>query len=203
MNKPILTIAALSLLILTAFTLPTKDSRSGEKSVPVKSLQQEQAQIQWLSLEEADKQMKESPKKLYVDVYTDWCGWCKVQDRKTFAHPEIIKLMNKYFYAVKFDAESRDSLKFNGKKYGFMPKMGRKGLNSWAHRFARKNGRLGYPTSLFFSPEFQRLDVLSTYLDPSQMEKILTYYGEDYPAKGISWAQFVASFQGKIPPSQG
>lgn len=200
MNKFSFTLAGLSLLLLTAFTVSTPE---GENSVPVKSSKQEQAQIQWLSLEEADQQMKENPKKLYVDVYTDWCGWCKVQDRKTFTHPEIVKLMNKYYYAVKFDAESRDSLKFNGKKYGFMPKMGRKGLNSWAHRFARKNGRLGYPTSLFFNEGFQRLDVLATYLDPSQMEKVLTYYGEDYPAKGISWAQFVASFQGKIPPSQG
>lgn len=186
----------------------TTDTNTGsggsENAVPVATDESKEEKpeiakkIQWLTLEEAEAKMQENPKKLYVDVYTDWCGWCKVQDRKTFTHPEIIRLMNTHFYAVKFDAEGRDSVSFDGKGYGYMRTMGRNGLNEWAHRYARNNGSLGYPTSIFFNEKLQRMQVLATYLNAEQMEMILTYFGKDYPEKGVSWEQFTATFQGKI-----
>ena len=173
-----------------AYEKPVETPAKPEKTAPTK--------ITWMTLEEAQAAMKEEPKKLYVDVYTDWCGWCKVQDRKTFKNPEIISLMSEHFYAVKFDAEGRDSVTFNGKKFGFMPRMGRNGLNAWAHRYARNNGSLGYPTSIFFNEELQREQILATYLSPSQMERVLTYIGQDYASKGLTWEQFLSTFQGNV-----
>ncbi|MCB0736040.1 MAG: DUF255 domain-containing protein [Bacteroidetes bacterium] len=177
----------------------SKNNYDNSGETAAKPIKQVPSKITWMTLEEAQEAMKKEPKKLYVDVYTDWCGWCKVQDRKTFVNPEIISLMDEHFYAVKFDAEGRDSVMFDGKNFGYMPRMGRNGLNGWAHRYARNNGSLGYPTSLFFNENLERVQVLATYLDPQQMEKVLTYIGKDYGSKGVTWEQFVASFQSNIP----
>jgi thioredoxin-related protein len=75
------------------------------------------AAINWVSLEEAEKLVKENPKKIFVDVYTNWCGWCKVMDRTTFSDPEIIEYVNENYYAVKLNAEDNAPIKFMGKTY--------------------------------------------------------------------------------------
>ena len=68
--------------------------------------------VKWYSFEEAVELNKTKPKKILVDVYTDWCGWCKKMDQNTFSHPVIAEYINKNFYAVKFDAESKEAIKF-------------------------------------------------------------------------------------------
>ncbi|MGL4598391.1 MAG: thioredoxin family protein, partial [Bacteroidia bacterium] len=73
--------------------------------------------IHWYTLEEAQALSDKEPRKLFVDMYTSWCGWCKVMDANTFANPTIAKYMNEHYYCVKFDAETRDTVVFNGQKF--------------------------------------------------------------------------------------
>src|SRR5690242_3074537 len=72
----------------------------------------ENKEIEWISFAEAEKRMKQEPRKVWIDVYTDWCGWCKVLDKKVFTNPDVIDYMNKKFYAIKFNAERQDSIEF-------------------------------------------------------------------------------------------
>lgn len=73
--------------------------------------------INWMSFEEAIKLNQKEPRKIIVDVYTDWCGWCKKMDRDTFTNEEVIDYINKHFYAVKFNAETTDTIIYNKKMY--------------------------------------------------------------------------------------
>ena len=73
--------------------------------------------INWMSFEEAVELNKKEPKKIIVDVYTDWCGWCKKMDSQTFTNEEVINYINQHFYAVKFNAETNDTIIFNHKMY--------------------------------------------------------------------------------------
>ena len=79
-------------------------------------------QIKWMTWNEAiaaqkldrdnhNKNKKENPapKKIFLDIYTGWCGWCKKMDRSTFKAAEVVRYMNKYFYAVKLDAEMTET----------------------------------------------------------------------------------------------
>ena len=73
--------------------------------------------IKWLSLQEADSLYQKNPKPIFIDVYTDWCGWCKRMDATTFQDDNIAQYLNTNFYPVKLDAETNDSIRFQGKMY--------------------------------------------------------------------------------------
>jgi len=131
-------------------------------------------EIEWISFEEAEKRMQKEPRKVWIDVYTDWCGWCKVMDKKTFTHPEVIKYINTKYYAVKFNAERTDSFSFAGKKWGFMPEYKANGL-----AVQLMNGQMSYPTSVVMVENFQNPSAIPGYLAVPQIEPILKYIAED------------------------
>ena len=96
------------------------------------------AQIKWNTIEQASE-AKIGTKLYFIDFYTSWCGYCKKMDKETFTNPTVAKIMNKYYYPVKFDAESSKTFTWFGKSYG--PGQGRRNNT---HEFAR--GVRGYPT---------------------------------------------------------
>lgn len=77
-----------------------------------------QEQITWMKFEEAIAANAKSPKMILVDVYTDWCGWCKKMDKETFVDPAVVAHLKKNFYAVKLNAEDTNrKFEFMGKTY--------------------------------------------------------------------------------------
>lgn len=79
-----------------------------------------QKKVNWLSWEEAMVQNQVEKRKIVVDIYTDWCGWCKKMDAHTFEADIIAAYLNENYYAVKFDAERRETITYNGKEYKFV-----------------------------------------------------------------------------------
>lgn len=79
--------------------------------------QKHKGPINWLSLQEADSLYKINPRPMFIDVYTDWCGWCKRMDATTFQDQNIANYLNANFYPVKLDAETKDSINFKGRQY--------------------------------------------------------------------------------------
>ena len=73
--------------------------------------------IHWLTLQEADSLYQTNPKPLFIDVYTDWCGWCKRMDATTFQDKSIANYLNTNFYPVKLNAETNEPIRFQGKMY--------------------------------------------------------------------------------------
>jgi len=84
----------------------------------VKNTQQtiKKDKIEWLTFEEAMKKSAQDKKPIFVDVYTDWCGWCKKMDKNTFQIQEVVDYVAKNYHAVKIDAESEDATSFDGQK---------------------------------------------------------------------------------------
>jgi thioredoxin-related protein len=116
--------------------------------------------VKWMTFEEAVKRSETEKRKIFIDVYTDWCGWCKVMDKNTFTDPKIAKLLNEKFYAVKFDAEQTGDITFRGTTFKFVP-YGNKGSHQLA--MALLNNQMSYPNFVFLDEEFRIIPVLPGY----------------------------------------
>ncbi len=148
------------------------------------------ATINWLSLDEVQTQMKLLPKKVYMDIFTDWCVWCRQMGKKTFTNPHVIEYMNEHYYAIRLDAETADSLVFKGKKYGRLS--GRK-TNELAATFM--NNKLTFPTSVFFDERFTNPQPVPGYLDVPTIEMILKYIATNQH-KSIPFDKYKDDFKG-------
>lgn len=121
-------------------------------------IQLTEAQIKWMSWEEAIALNKKHPKKIFVDLYTSWCGWCKVMDQKTFSDEAVVAYMNANYYAVKFDAEQKASIEY--KKYTFKYKPENK-----AHELAISllDGKMSYPSFVVLNEKEERMSIIKGY----------------------------------------
>jgi thiol:disulfide interchange protein len=73
------------LILLLVMLSVTPAILAGEKNKKKKNAKE--TGIKWMTWDQAQVQMKKQPKKVWVDVYTDWCGWCKVMDKKNVQRP--------------------------------------------------------------------------------------------------------------------
>jgi len=147
-----------------------------------------QDKIKWYTIEEVQELNINNPKKVFIDVYTDWCGWCKKMDATTFQDPKIVKLLNEDFYAVKLDGEGQENINFKDKDYKFIPQ-GRKGYHELAATLM--NGKLSYPTTVYLDENLNMLQPIPGYMKVEDLEPILIYLGQDY-YKNVSWKDFIA-----------
>ena len=118
------------------------------------------ASINWINIEEAQRLGKDEPRKVFVDVYTDWCGWCKKMDRSTFADESVVDYVNENYYAVKLNAESSKKIRFNGKEM----------TEAYLARSMRVSG---YPTIVFIDEKFESIQPIPGYRTAAQFSKIL------------------------------
>jgi thioredoxin-related protein len=131
--------------------------------------------INWISLEEAFKKIQTSPKKVMIDVYTDWCGWCKVMDQKTFTDPEVVKYVNQNYYAVKFNAESRNDVILGSTTYKFS-------AANRAHEaaIALLQGKMSYPSIVYLDEKFGMIQPVPGYMEAKDFHQVITYIGGNH-----------------------
>ncbi len=132
-------------------------------------------EIPWLTLEEAQKQASKKPRKILVDVYTPWCGPCKMMDRKTFTDPKLVNYIGNNYYAVKFNGESPESIDFGGKTFGnpnYNPNLPNNRRNSM-HEFTRHLGLRGYPTLFVFDAKLNQVTQAVGFKTAEQLMEVL------------------------------
>lgn len=155
---------------------------------------QKKGGVKWYTFEEAVKLNEKNPKKILIDVYTDWCSWCKVMDEKTFSNPVIAEYINRHYYPVKFNAESKEPVTFKGTKF---ENKGSGRRNPHELAVALLQGKMSYPSIAYMDENNQLLTSVPGYLTPSQIEPILVFFGENH-FKTTKWEVFSTSFKGKV-----
>lgn len=147
-------------------------------------------QINWMSIEEAEAASLKEPRKVIVDVYTDWCGWCKRMDQTTFSNPVIAEYVNKNYYAVKLDAEQKDSINFKDHTFKFVAQ-GRRGYHELAA--ALLNGKMSYPNIVYMNEKMEVIQAVPGYQDAKSFEQVIVFFGEDHFST-TSWEDFQKTF---------
>lgn len=154
------------------------------------------ADINWLSLEEVEKRMEKEPRKVMIDVYTEWCGPCKIMNRTTFKDPKVVNYLNEHYYAVKFNAEGPDAVTFLGQTYtneGYDPnRRGRNSTHDLTRAIAPVNGRIAYPTIVYLDEDFNLLTPVQGLQRPAQILPILSFFAED-AYKEQTWEEYQQS----------
>ena len=156
-----------------------------------------QETINWLKIEDLEAAQAKEPRKVIIDLYTNWCHWCHKMDENTFQNPGIASYVNENYYAVRFNAEQKDTILFKGQKFGFVPK-GRKGYNELAAVLAK--GRLSYPTIVYLDEELNLIQPVPGYMDAKAFEVLITYLGEDHH-KEQEYEQYKTNYTGNIHKS--
>jgi thioredoxin-related protein len=174
MKKTLATLLFVSLIFITGYSQQT-DAVAG---------------IKWISWEEAVQLNQKKPKKMMVDVYTDWCGWCKKMDKGAFSDPKVVEYVQANFYAVKLNAEQRADINFNAEVFKFIPNdSGRGGVHSLA--YALLDGSMGYPTLVYLNEKYERIMISPGYKESPDILKELKFAAEELYSK-TTWEQYKA-----------
>lgn len=126
-------------------------------------------EIKWMTLNEALAAQKKSPKPIFMDVYTDWCGPCKMLDKNTFHDAKVVEFISKNYYAVKFNGEGNSEVSYKGNTYK-NPKFdpNRKGRNA-VHEFTLFLKVQGYPSMYVFDAKGGIQKTIVGYYQPEQL----------------------------------
>jgi thioredoxin-related protein len=135
--------------------------------------------INWISMQQLAELYAKEPRPIMVDIYTDWCGWCKEMDRTTYKNDKLSSYINQKYYAVKFNAESRDAITFNKQVFKYNPKYKTNELALYL-----TGGNLAYPTTVFMDGIAGQPAPLPGYLKPRQMEGPAKFFGEKANERG-------------------
>jgi thioredoxin-related protein len=158
-----------------------------------------QVKAKWYTLNEALELQKTHPRKILIDIYTDWCGWCKKMDAETFNHPVISNYINQHFYPVKFNAEGSDSITFANHKFINEGKGSRSTHQFAMALFQAQNLQPAYPSIAYLDENLQLIRVWSGYWTAPQIELWLNYV-VDEKYKPLPLEEYQKTFISKIKP---
>ncbi|MBK6996034.1 MAG: DUF255 domain-containing protein [Lewinellaceae bacterium] len=168
---------ALSALVLAAIAFSTQSFQAPNPE-PFK----------WYTWEEAVALNKTKPKKIVVDVFTNWCGWCKKMDKGAFSDPAVAAYIAANFYPVKLNAEQREEINFNNEEFIFVANdNGRGGVHSLA--YALLDGKMGYPTLVYLNEKYERIMISPGFKESDDLMKELRFAAEEMYSK-TTWEKY-------------
>lgn len=138
------------------------------------------ADVAWRGWEAGLREAQASGRPVLVDVYTDWCGWCKRMDRDVYSRTDVRDYLSRKFVAVKLDAEDLNDVSYDGKSY--------------TSRTLASHFRVtGYPTTLFLDAKGQHLVSVPGYVAGDRFLLMLRYIGDGHHARGVEFKDFAKS----------
>ena len=146
--------------------------------------------VNWVGLQEAEARAKKENKPVLIDLYTDWCGWCKVMDKQTYSHEKVAEYINTHFIPVKLDAETRNALQWKGKSYTYNASYK---VNMYAVYLTE--GQLSFPTTVIIPADDTRPQAIPGFLEPKDIESLLKYFGEGHYGK-VPFQDYYKKFSG-------
>jgi thioredoxin-related protein len=142
--------------------------------------------VNWMTFEQAIEANKKEKRQIFIDVYTTWCGPCKMMDKYTFADGEVARILNTNFYPVKLNAEQREDINVLGNTFKFVPNG-----NTGYHQLAASllNNKLQYPTVIFMNEEVKIIQALPGFRQAPEFHQIAQFIGEGHYKK-MKWEEW-------------
>ena len=136
------------------------------------------SQVKWMTLEQAIAAQQEKPKKIFIDFYANWCGPCKIMDKNTYGHQEIANFLNENYYAVKFDAEGKESVTVFGRIFSNPEFSSGKKRNSM-HDFTKFMNVNSVPSIVFLNEQSMPITNINGFLTAKELDPYLRIISSD------------------------
>lgn len=131
--------------------------------------------INWITFEQLQDSMKVKPKRVFIKIYTDWCGPCKLMDKKVLSKSRITEPLSRYYYSIAFNAEQTASIKFKDSTFTFNPKLG-PGTHNLAYHLGKDAEHMYYPTIVILDEKLEMLYHYPGYMNVTNLEEALYLY---------------------------
>ena len=158
------------------------------------------AQVKWMTIEQALKAQETKPKKILIDFYADWCGPCKIMEKNTYNHPIIAEYLNENYYAVKFDAEGKESISIYGKTFS-NPNWKQSGKRNALHDFTKFMNVNAVPSIVFLDEQSMPITILQGAFTAKELEPYIPFFANDEYKKiqnREQWESYQKKFKSKI-----
>lgn len=155
------------------------------------------SQIKWMSIEEALATQANNPKKIVINFYSESSSPCKKMEKETYNHSLIAKYLNENFYAVKFNAEGKETINVMGRTFGNTNAIENNSLNE----FSKFMNISKVPSTVFIDEENKIITVLQGNLTAKELEPYLLFIGNnDYKKieNSSKWENYQKKFKSKI-----
>ena len=134
------------------------------------------APVAWRGWNEGLAAAAGGSKPVIVDVYTDWCGWCKRMDRDVYAKSEVSDYLNQHFVMVRLNAEGTERVNYGGRSMS-------------ARALAGGFQVTGYPTMIFLKPDGTHMVNVPGYVPADRFMKLVRFIGDGHMDRGESWEE--------------
>ncbi|MCB9082218.1 MAG: DUF255 domain-containing protein [Lewinellaceae bacterium] len=144
--------------------------------------------IRWLSWQDAQQLQETTHKKIILEVYTDWCSWCKKLDTESMQDPAVVQYINKNFYPVRLNAQERADLEYQNKVYHYNSTAGMRGYNELVTKLLQ--GNHSFPSIVFFDENLEIIQSFSGFRTAAELLLIAQYFGAN-SYKNKPWSQYL------------
>jgi thioredoxin-related protein len=148
-----------------------------------------QKKVKWMKFEDAYAASQKTPRKIFVDIYADWCGWCKVLDRDTFSDTGVIRILNEHYYPVKLNSESKETHTVGDTKFS-SPEL------AASLAMVKANESLGLPTMVIINENMQLCEMIQGFRKPDFLKERLSFFAfnkngaESSKKAQVKWMKF-------------
>ena len=141
------------------------------KKAPAAEVGEKDSKLSWLAFDVATELAAKQKKHMVVDIYTTWCGWCKVMDRQTYGDPQVSAYLIDNFVLAKVNGESTAKIHWKGRELT-------------ERQFAKEVGVTGYPATYFMKPDAELLGGVAGYIKSPDFMMYAKYVSTRWYEKG-------------------
>jgi thioredoxin-related protein len=155
--------------------------------------------INWIKIEDAINRSSSQPRKLFIYIYSDNCGWCKRMNDVSFSDSIIANYINDHFYPVKINSSLKEDVTLGSRTFKYLPADPSKNMPAYHELVATLlNGRLAYPAISFLNEKMEYMGVDFGFKNPALLEAWLHFIAENEFLKTPDFSTFQSTFKGKL-----